>query len=63
MLLGPGELREVVENAELFPIRGLFNFKDYYSEIDSYYHHTFADQLGLSTGWKALNQFYNVSIL
>ncbi|CAI9089553.1 OLC1v1024144C3 [Oldenlandia corymbosa var. corymbosa] len=60
MYLGPGELREVIENAELFPIRGLFNFQDYFAEIDAYYHETIGHLLGLSTGWKALDQFYNV---
>ncbi|KAL3522910.1 hypothetical protein ACH5RR_015744 [Cinchona calisaya] len=60
MFLGPGVLREVIENAELYPIRGLFNFKDYFPDIDGYYHQTLGYDLGVSTGWRALNQLYNV---
>ncbi|XP_022845868.1 primase homolog protein-like [Olea europaea var. sylvestris] len=29
MSMGPAALRKVIENAELYPIKGLFNFKDY----------------------------------
>ncbi|XP_019156442.1 PREDICTED: twinkle homolog protein, chloroplastic/mitochondrial isoform X4 [Ipomoea nil] len=60
MYLGPDELREVIENAELYPIKGLFNFRDYFDEIDSYYHQTVAFDLGVSTGWRGLNELYNV---
>lgn len=61
MYLGPEALREVVDNAELFPIRGLFNFKNYFDEIDSYYHKKGGNEFGVPTGWKALNDLYNVS--
>jgi twinkle protein len=37
MFLGPKALKEVIEGAELYRIRGLFNFRDFFSEIDSYY--------------------------
>ncbi|KAJ8544657.1 hypothetical protein K7X08_017240 [Anisodus acutangulus] len=60
MYLGPGALREVIEGAELYPIQGLFNFKDYFAEIDAYYHQTIGYELGVSTGWRSLNQLYNV---
>ncbi|KAF3618403.1 Twinkle -like protein, chloroplastic/mitochondrial [Capsicum annuum] len=60
MYLGPGALREVIEGAELYPIQGLFNFKDYFTEIDAYYHQTIGYELGVSTGWRSLNQLYNV---
>lgn len=60
MYLGPEALREVIENAELFPIRGLFNFRDYFDEIDAYYHRTQGYDIGLSTGWNNLNELYNV---
>lgn len=63
MYLGPGALREVIEGAELYPIQGLFNFKDYFTEIDAYYHQTIGYELGVSTGWRSLNQLYNVSRL
>ncbi|KAJ4702847.1 twinkle-like protein, chloroplastic/mitochondrial [Melia azedarach] len=60
MYLGPVALREVIDNAELYPIRGLFNFRDYFDEIDAYYHRTLGDEFGVPTGWKALNELYNV---
>nr|GMD99607.1 twinkle homolog protein, chloroplastic/mitochondrial isoform X2 [Ipomoea batatas] len=60
MYLGPDELRGVIENAELYPIKGLFNFRDYFDEIDSYYYQTVAFDLGVSTGWRGLNELYNV---
>ncbi|KAK2994893.1 hypothetical protein RJ640_024601, partial [Escallonia rubra] len=60
MYLGPRELRQVIENAELYPIQGLFNFSDYSSEIDGYYYQTLGYELGVSTGWKNLDEFYNV---
>lgn len=63
MYLGPGALKEVVDNAELYPIKGLFNFRDYFDEIDAYYHRTSGDEFGISTGWRALNELYNVSMI
>ncbi|KAM7276644.1 hypothetical protein ACFE04_018510 [Oxalis oulophora] len=60
MFKGPNALREVIENAELYPIRGLFNFEDFFDEIDAYYHGTLAYSFGVSTGWKSLNDLYNV---
>lgn len=63
MYLGPDELRGVIENAELYPIKGLFNFRDYFDEIDSYYYQTVAFDLGVSTGWRGLNELYNVRML
>ncbi|KZV29364.1 twinkleprotein, chloroplastic/mitochondrial-like [Dorcoceras hygrometricum] len=60
MYMGPDALREVIEDAELYPIKGLFNFKDYFGEIDDYYHQTLGFELGVSTGWRALNELYNV---
>ncbi|KAK9267244.1 hypothetical protein L1049_009666 [Liquidambar formosana] len=60
MYLGAEVLKEVIENAELYPIRGLFNFKDYFDEIDAYYHQTLGYEFGVSTGWKSLNELYNV---
>ncbi|KAL6567229.1 hypothetical protein OROGR_000897 [Orobanche gracilis] len=60
MYMGPDALRDVVDNAELYPIRGLFNFKDYNDEIDDYYHQSLGFELGVSTGWRALNDLYNV---
>ncbi|XP_034697022.1 twinkle homolog protein, chloroplastic/mitochondrial-like [Vitis riparia] len=59
MYLGPDVLKKVIENAEIYPIQGLFNFSHYFNEIDAYYHHTLGFELGVSTGWRALNGLYN----
>ncbi|WOL12250.1 hypothetical protein Cni_G21016 [Canna indica] len=60
MYFGPVALRKVVENAELYPIRGLFQFYDFFHEIDAYYHLSHGFELGVSTGWKGLDPLYNV---
>ncbi|XP_054793083.1 twinkle homolog protein, chloroplastic/mitochondrial-like [Prosopis cineraria] len=60
MYLGAGALRETIENAELYPIRGLFNFRDFFDEIDAYYHRTLGYEFGVSTGWRNLDYLYNV---
>lgn len=61
MYLGPEKLKEIINNAELYPIQGLFSFKNYFHEIDAYYHRVLGDELGLSTGWRSLDEYYNVS--
>lgn len=63
MFLGPTALREAVENAELYPIRGLFTFRDYFIEIDDYYNQTLGYDCGVSTGWRALDGLYKVRII
>ncbi|WKA09348.1 hypothetical protein VitviT2T_027005 [Vitis vinifera] len=60
MYLGPDALKEVIENAELYPIQGLFNFSHYFDEIDAYYHQALGFELGVATGWRGLNGLYNV---
>lgn len=60
MFSGPHALRDIIENAELYPIRGLFQFSDYFPEIDAYYNRTLGFEYGASTGWTALNEIYNV---
>ncbi|KAL7211226.1 hypothetical protein ACSBR2_014160 [Camellia fascicularis] len=60
MYMGPTILKEVIESAELYPIKGLFNFRDYFDEIDAYYYRTLGYELGVSTGWRGLNEIYNV---
>nr|XP_043610315.1 twinkle homolog protein, chloroplastic/mitochondrial [Erigeron canadensis] len=60
MFMGPAVLREAVESAELYPIKGLFCFRDYFSEIDAYYHQTLGAEIGVSTGWRAMDDLYNV---
>ena len=60
MYMGPDVLKDVIEDAELYPIRGLFNFSNCFDEIDAYYHRTAGYEFGVSTGWRALNELYNV---
>ncbi|KAJ4982412.1 hypothetical protein NE237_033249 [Protea cynaroides] len=57
---GSDILKAVIESAELYPIRGLFSFRDYFNEIDGYYHCSIGYELGVSTGWKSLDQLYNI---
>lgn len=63
MYLGPEVLKEVIQDAEIYPIRGLFRFSDYFDEIDAYYHRTHGYEFGVSTGWNGLNNLYKVSII
>lgn len=60
MYLGPEALRDAIESASLYPIRGLLKFRDYFDEIDAYYHRTLGYEVGVSTGWNNLNELYNV---
>ncbi|KAM0905708.1 hypothetical protein ACQ4PT_017224 [Festuca glaucescens] len=60
MFLGPQALKKVIEGAELYPIRGLFNFRDFFPEIDSYYLGIRGDELGIPTGWKCMDDLYKV---
>jgi len=62
MFKDKGALREIIENAELYPIRGLFNFSCFFQEIDDYYYCRNGYERGVSTGWRALNDLYNVRI-
>ncbi|KAF0925758.1 hypothetical protein E2562_017315 [Oryza meyeriana var. granulata] len=60
MFLGPQTLKKVIEDAELYPIRGLFSFKDFFPEIDNYYLGIRGDELGVPTGWKSMDELYKV---
>ncbi|KAF9589812.1 hypothetical protein IFM89_028747 [Coptis chinensis] len=62
MCLGPHALREVIDQAELYPIRGLFTFRDFFGEIDQYYYQRLGCELGASTGWTGVDGYYKVSI-
>ncbi|OEL15708.1 Twinkle-like protein, chloroplastic/mitochondrial [Dichanthelium oligosanthes] len=63
MFLGPQALRNVIEDAELYPIRGLFSFKDFFPEIDNYYLGIHGDELGIRTGWKSMDDLYKVTLV
>ncbi|KAJ7555040.1 hypothetical protein O6H91_05G019600 [Diphasiastrum complanatum] len=58
--LGKEALKAVVEKSELYPIRGLFPFSNFYKEIDDYYHLRLGNECGVSTGWVGLDEFYKV---
>ncbi|KAF8687316.1 hypothetical protein HU200_042999 [Digitaria exilis] len=58
MYLGPQALRKVIEGAELYPIRGLFAFRDFFPEIDNYYLGIHGDELGIRTGWESMDDLY-----
>ncbi|ESQ33789.1 hypothetical protein EUTSA_v10006950mg [Eutrema salsugineum] len=60
MSMGPHSLSEAIHNAEPYPIQGLFPFKDFFDEIDAYYHRTHGHEYGVSTGWQTLDNFYSV---
>lgn len=60
MFLGTQALKKVIEGAELYPIRGLFNFKDFFPDIDNYYLGIRGDELGIPTGWKCMDELYKV---
>ncbi|KAL3682193.1 hypothetical protein R1sor_000215 [Riccia sorocarpa] len=58
--LGPEAVRNVIETSELYPIRGLFQFSQFFKEIDDYYHLRMGDERGVSTGWTGLDNIYRV---
>ncbi|XP_068654286.1 twinkle homolog protein, chloroplastic/mitochondrial-like [Aristolochia californica] len=60
MYLGQNALKEVIESAELYPVRGLFQFDHYFDEIDSYYTRSSGYEMGASSGWKSLDELYKV---
>jgi len=53
-------LRGFVEAAEPLPIRGLLRFHEYYDDIIKYYFLELRDAQAVSTGWRALDQYYKV---
>ncbi|KAK9810135.1 hypothetical protein WJX72_005431 [[Myrmecia] bisecta] len=57
---GPEALRGYVQSAEPYPIRGLFRFSQFFDEIWSMWARPLGDELGVSTGWKNLDEFYRV---
>ncbi|XP_020586477.1 twinkle homolog protein, chloroplastic/mitochondrial-like isoform X2 [Phalaenopsis equestris] len=59
-IFGEHVLKEVIEKAEMFPIRGLLNFSNYFTEITDYYNCIQGFELGVSTGWRALDDLYNI---
>jgi twinkle protein len=63
MFLGPQALSKVIEDAELYPIRGLFSFRDFFPEIDSYYLGIRGDELGIRTGWNSMDDIYKVRFI
>lgn len=62
MYLGPDALKKAIDDAEFYPIQGLFHFSDYFHEIDAYYRQHYGYELGVSTGWKSVDEFYKVRL-
>ncbi|KAG0591560.1 hypothetical protein M758_1G180600 [Ceratodon purpureus] len=60
MSLGSEGVKDLIKNAELYPIRGLFNFRQFFREIDDYYYLRLGDERGVSTGWRGLDEIYRV---
>ncbi|KMZ68891.1 hypothetical protein ZOSMA_228G00230 [Zostera marina] len=60
MYLGPDALKKAIDDAEFYPIQGLFHFSDYFHEIDAYYRQHYGYELGVSTGWKSVDEFYKI---
>lgn len=63
MYLGADALKEVIANAELYPVQGLFRFQDYFDEIDAYYNCFLGNEVGVSTGWRSVDNLYKVTAL
>jgi twinkle protein len=61
--LGPDELRYAIDAAELYPIRGLFTFSDFFKDLDNYFCSIDGDETGVSTGWPSLDDYYKVGKL
>lgn len=55
---GPEILAECIDNAEPFPIHGVFTAEDLSEKIEYLYDHGF--ERGVDTGWANLDQFYSV---
>lgn len=55
---GPEVVRECIENAEPFPIEGLFTLEDASAKVSRLFVHGW--EKALSTGWDELDQFYRV---
>jgi twinkle protein len=55
---GPDVLRECIENAEAFPLAGVFEIADISDRIDHLYSHGW--EKGVSTGWDEVDRFYSV---
>lgn len=57
---GPIALRYFIDTAEPYPIMGLYDVRDYWSEVWSKYHRMDGSELGVTTGWSGLDDFYRV---
>lgn len=57
---GPDYLRDCIEAAEPYPIRGLFRFSDFHQDILEYYGMQKSADLAVTTGWASLDEYYKV---
>jgi len=60
MFLGPQALRKVIEDAELYPIRGLFHSKISSQRLIITFLEYMVMSFGIHTGWKSLDDLYKV---
>lgn len=47
---GPKALVDCVSAAEPYPVKGLYRFKDFWDDIESYYQQRMGTEVGMSTG-------------
>ncbi|GAX74797.1 hypothetical protein CEUSTIGMA_g2244.t1 [Chlamydomonas eustigma] len=57
---GVVKLKELISNAEELPVAGLYRFREYYEDVLQYYNQDDPTELGVSTGWQALDPLYKV---
>ena len=58
---GEAALRGSIENAEGFPLRGLFRFSDFEDDISNYFGVEESSEMkGVSTGWESVDNHYRV---
>jgi twinkle protein len=58
---GVETLRGAIDNAEGFPLRGLFRFSDFEDDIGAYFGaDDNAEMKGVSTGWRSIDAHYRV---
>eukprot|EP00884_Botryococcus_braunii_P004140 jgi/Botrbrau1/13727/Bobra.0356s0007.1 len=57
---GAAHLQKCIDQAQPYPIRGLFRFSDFASDIWTSYTEQQSGEQGVSTGWASLDKYYKV---
>eukprot|EP00252_Welwitschia_mirabilis_P004837 TRINITY_DN15166_c0_g1_i1.p1 TRINITY_DN15166_c0_g1~~TRINITY_DN15166_c0_g1_i1.p1 ORF type:complete len:628 (-),score=92.37 TRINITY_DN15166_c0_g1_i1:418-2301(-) len=60
MVYGAEFMKSAIAKARPFPVRGLFRFREFFHEIDSYYKRELGFPFAISTGWTRLDDLYKV---